>query len=151
MIKKQVILGFMTYAVLSLSVAQAQSDDDTDGNLDLTMRLMPENAGSPEAVTRPIELPESAAAEARAAQERSNQGLVTANAARGNENRAEGLAIAEQARAEGSEFGQAARELAQENRENAGRGERPEMPVTPPTPPDVGIPGQPNPPGPPSN
>jgi hypothetical protein len=116
---KFLIISAFTFA-LSGGGAFAQGDDG-DGDLPLTMTLMPENAQQPDAVTREIELPRDAEGEFRASVE-------------GVENSAAGLEIANAARADGRAFGEAAAEAAESNRAAAednrgdfGRGTMPNL------------------------
>lgn len=139
-------LAALLLALAVAAPAAAQPGDDDAGpteSLELTIMLMPENATTPESVTRVIELPAHAAAEAA---EKAADGLDQANAGRAR--REDGLDTAAAARENGREFGQAMRELAQENREAHGRAEPPANPGGPPP----AVPGPPvTPPGPPQN
>lgn len=135
------LLAPMLAFVSSIAYAQDTTDDDSAADFELTMTLLPEGATRPDAVTRVIELPGSAAPEAT----ENARGLDTANDARSR--RAAGLDIATDATQRGRAFGEAMREQAQENREDAGR-ESPEPPNRPDLP---DRPGPANPPGPPGN
>jgi hypothetical protein len=115
--------------------AHAQ-DDDAIETLDVTMQLLPEGATLPDAVTRVIELPPAARANAI---ENAARGLDTANAARSAEN--PGRDNAAEARERG-------RDHAQEVRENVGRGRADDTPGN--GPPD-GVPGPPAAGGPPES
>jgi hypothetical protein len=132
-----------------LLIAGAVNAQDTDEG-ELTMTLIPDaNANLPEAVTRMIELPESASDEGRA---NSAGGLETANDARTR--RQAGLDTANDAKERGREFGADMAEAAQNNRANAGRGATPERPNFPDLPDSVpdsvpDLPEGPNPPNPP--
>jgi hypothetical protein len=126
-------------------VAFAQEEGEEGApveTLDVTMRLMPEGATLPDAVTKVIELPAAAADQAT---ESAAPGLETANEARDNRGAEQAADAAEQ----GRERGQQMREQAQENRENAGRGEPPATPPGAPNGPPGGPPA--NPPGGPGN
>jgi hypothetical protein len=111
--------------------AQAPSES----NLDVTIRLLPENAVGPEDITRRIQLPPAAANPAPPRAESSDEAAPPADdteKARGQEN-------AEEARERGREFGQDTAEQARGNRENAGRpedapGRGPPDPDAPPGP-----------------
>jgi hypothetical protein len=125
--------------VLGAAAAHAQDAHDTGpdaDSLDVTMTLLPEGAKQPDAVTRTITLPSAASSQAASA---SASGLDKANANRAR--RENGLKTAEEARAEGRDFGQEMRQQAAEQRENAERGKRPS---------DAGPPGQPGAGNPPS-
>jgi hypothetical protein len=100
--------------VLGASPAFAQDAGEDDGDLDVTMRLLPANAELPDAATREIELPVNDEGEFRA----SEQGI---------ENSLAGIETANAAREDGRAFGQEAAAAAQENRENMGRGSRPDL------------------------
>lgn len=118
-----------------LAAGAGGQDAAVDNSLDLTMKLLPEGAASPEAITKTIVLPPAASATGVA---NSENGRARANEARetGRENAAE-------ARERGRELGQEIAEQARENRDNAGRGNAPDRPDRPDPP------GPPNPPGPP--
>jgi hypothetical protein len=135
-----VLISLLFYGPVAF--AQEEGEDGAVETLDVTMRLMPEGATLPDAVTKVIELPAAAADQAR---EEAASGLETANEARDSHGAGQAAEAAEQ----GRERGQQMREQAQENRENAGRGE---PPATPPGGPS-GPPGSPpaNPPGGPGN
>jgi hypothetical protein len=128
----------LALAVAGLTVLAAGAggqDAAVDNSLDLTMKLLPEGAASPEAITKTIVLPPAASATGVA---NSENGRARANEARetGRENAAE-------ARERGRELGQEIAEQARENRDNAGRGNAPDRPDRPDRP------DQQNPPGPP--
>jgi hypothetical protein len=134
------VLALTTATISALLIgdcAGAQSSPPSD-SLEITMRLMPEGAASPEAITKTIVLPPAASA---TGVENSAKGLERANEAReSNENRGAGQDTAAEARERGREVGQQMSEQARENRDEAGRG-NPDRPQ--PNPPS------PNPPGPP--
>ena len=130
----------MTVLASALICGTAAAQDErkrgnSDAALEITMTLLPANAGTPDAVTKTIELPKDEDGNyipSAAGVEHSAGGLETANAAREN----------------GRAFGEAAAAAARENRENATRAsraaaseERPDPPETP-EPPD-----RPSPPG----
>lgn len=120
------IVGYLVFGVPVHAQDASDSGADAD-SLDVTMALLPEGAKQPDAVTRTISLPAAASSHAAAA-----PGLDKANANRAR--RGNGLDTAEQARAEGRDFGQEMRQQATEQRENAERGKRPS---------DAGPPAQP--------
>jgi hypothetical protein len=119
----------------------AHAQPPTNDALEVTIRLLPENAVGPEDITRRIELPPAVAAAAR--EERPADGLPPA----AENGRGAGLDIAAEARERGREFGQEVAEQARENRENAGRPDDAGPPIDVPGPPDT--PGPPDAPGPP--
>jgi hypothetical protein len=127
------IIAILVLGMGGAAFAQDESKGE-DGDLDVTMKLLPEDAVRPDVVTRELELPRDAAGEPQ----RSEQGAE--KSAAGQEN-------AERARENGRSFGQETAAAAQENRENLGRGSRPDGPPGPP--PDV--PGPPDNPGSPDN
>ena len=118
------------YLVAGVPVhAQDANDSGTDADsLDVTITLLPEGATQPDAVTNPIKLPDSIPSQSRAAP----PGLGKAND--NKDRRAQGLATAEEARAQGSEFGQEMRQQAAEQRENAERGKPSDTPGNGPSP-----------------
>ena len=131
----------LALAVAGLTVLAAGAggqDAAVDNSLDLTMKLLPEGAASPEAITKTIVLPPAASATGVA---NSENGRARANEAR--EARETGRENAAEARERGRELGQEIAEQARENRDNAGRGNAPDRPDRPDPP------GPPNPPGPP--
>lgn len=124
--------------VLGAAAVHAQDAHDTGpdtDNLDVTMTLLPEGAKQPDAVTRTITLPSAASSQAASA-----SGLDKANANR--DRRENGLKTAEEARAEGRDFGQEMRQQAAEQRENAERGKKPSD-AGPPEQPGAGNPSSP--------
>ena len=127
----------------SLGADWTAAQDDPGDDLEITMTLMPEGANVPDAVMRVLALPEFPEASQNDAEPRP-----------GAESSANGLDIANQARADGRAFGEAAAAAAQDNRESFGRGTPPENPGPPdnvPGPPDS-VPQPPdNIPGPPDN
>jgi len=148
---KTTLLARVTCLAVALTVAAvAQAQAPSEPSLDVTIRLLPENAVGPEDITRRIELP-PAAQNARPPQA-ANPGPPA-----GVENPGRGDEVAGEARERGREFGQEVAEQARGNRENAGRPDNPGPPDGVPGPPD-GVPGPPDdlpgpprdPPGPPS-
>jgi hypothetical protein len=131
----------VAFTVAAAASAYAQ-EPAVETNLDVTIRLLPENAVGPQDITRRIELPPAVAVAAPPEQ-------PTEGPPPGADNgQGQGLDVATEARQRGREFGQERAEQARENRENAGRPDdtgRPEdagPPIEPPTPPA-------DPPGPP--
>jgi hypothetical protein len=109
--------------------AQAQ-EAPSDTSLDVTIRLLPQNAVGPEEITRRIQLPPAATVAAPPEE-------PTEGAPPGAENgQGRGLDTATEARERGRELGQETAERARENRESAGRPDNPGRPDTP-APPDA--------------
>jgi hypothetical protein len=124
-------------ALLSALAFAAEAQGPSDTSLEVTIRLLPENAVGPAEITKEIELPPAAAN--AAAPPADPAGGPPPGAERGN---GQGLDVAAEARERGREYGQDVAEQARENRENAGRPDDAGPPVDPP--------GGPNdPPGPP--
>ena len=121
--------------MLLFSFSLALADDEKAGDeLDATMRLMDDaEAESPEAVTRPIQLPEHLRIDSVAADKNAN-GLEAANA--GGENSTPGRDTADAAR----ERAHGMSEAAKDNRENRGRSEEFPDPPNQPDPPNPGTP-----------
>lgn len=128
-------------ASVLLVAAQAHAQAPAGlGDLEVTMRLLPERAARPDEVTRTIILPSAAAP---VAVESSQHGLDRANTVhesgteRANERGAGAIGgdHAAEARERGRDFGQEVQDQARENRENAERGseepDRPEQPEQP--------------------
>jgi hypothetical protein len=114
-----------------------------DAALEVTIRLLPENAVGPEEISRRIELPAAAAFPTPPEQPADGPPPGAENGG------GAGLDIAAEARERGREFGQEVAEQARENRENAGRPDEPGPPIDVPGPPDT--PGPPDVPGPPED
>ncbi len=132
---KYVVMAAAIMLLFSFSLALAEDSNDGDG-LEATMRLMDDaEAELPAAVTRPIQLPEHLRVDTVAA-EKSAPGLETANAARDNQHRQDGLNNANDARDRANEMADAAKE----DRENHGRSEDLPEPPNRPDPPDPGGP-----------
>jgi hypothetical protein len=91
--------------------AHAQPPGDT--NLDVTIRLLPENAVGPDEITRRIELPPAAA---NATPPRAD----AADEAPPDNERGRGDEVSSEARERGREFGQEVSEQARQNRETRG-------------------------------
>jgi hypothetical protein len=103
-------------AALVVSIAGvAHSQEARDASLEVTIRLLPENATRPDEITRRIELPPAAANPAAPPARPAEDGPGR------DENNGRGRDVAEEARERGREFGQEVSEQARENRENAGR------------------------------
>jgi hypothetical protein len=101
-------------------VSAAGAQDAAESDLEVTIRLLPENAVGPEEITRRIELPPARPRRAdpagdRDEQQRADDGRGPADVpGRGDD-------VSAEARERGREFGQEAAERARENREDAGR------------------------------
>lgn len=135
------LTAVVTTVLLSGDYAGAQDSPPSD-SLELTMRLLPDGAASPDAITKTIVLPPTASA---TGVESSENGRERANEAR--ESGGAGQDTAAEAQERGREFGQQMSEQARENRDEAGRGNSADRPQ--PNPPAPNPPG-PNPPGPPN-
>jgi hypothetical protein len=117
--------------------AAARAQDAGDANLDVTIRLLPENAVGPEDITRRIELPPAAANPTPPRAESDDEAAQPGNDKEKEKGR--GDEISDEARERGREFGQETAEQARGNRENAGRpddapGRGPPDPNAPPGP-----------------
>ena len=139
---KRVMGGVAVAVLLSAITGPGHAQDADDASLDVTIRLLPENAVGPEEITRQIELPPAAARRS------DNAATPPADPANGlppgaEQGRGSGLDVAAEARERGREFGQEVAEQARENRENAGRPDGAGPPLDPPA-----TPGGPN--GPPA-
>jgi hypothetical protein len=134
---KFAVLIATSMLLLSMSIAMADDPDDGD-ELDATMRLMDDaEAVLPDAVTKPIQLPEHLRVDS-AALDKSTKGHQAAENARDNEQRENGLSNAADARDRANDMAEGAKE----NRENHGRSEdRPEPPNRPDRPNPGGPPG----------
>jgi hypothetical protein len=113
----------------------AHAQDAGDANLDVTIRLLPENAVGPEDLTRRIELPPAAARPTPPRAESDDEAAPPGN----DKEKDRGDDAADEARERGREFGQETAEQARGNRENAGRpddapGRGPPDPNAPPGP-----------------
>ena len=145
--KMQGTLGRAACAALVSAIAfagHAQDETDArDASLEVTIRLLPENAVGPAELTRQIELPPAAARRNSNAPEsvpdRENAPPQDGANGRGSE-------VAAEARERGRDFGQDVAEQARENRESAGRPDEPGPPANLPAPPR----GPSDPPGPPT-
>ena len=132
-------VALIASSMLLLSMSLALADDPDDGEeLDATMRLMDDaEAVLPDAVTKPIELPEHLRVDP-VALDKSTKGHQKAEAARNKEQRGNGLNNAAEARDRASDMADGAKD----NRENHGRSEdRPEPPNRPDPPNPGGPPG----------
>ena len=127
--------------VLSWVGLAAHGQDAGESSLEVTIRLLPENAVGPGELTRQIELPPAAQANSAAAPPADPANGPPPGAENGQ---GRGLDVAEEARARGREFGQEIAEQAKETREDAGRPDSagppdgagpPADPGPPPTPP----------------
>lgn len=115
------------------SVGVCAQEEKGDDSLDLTMKLLPEDAKTPEPITRHIELPVPPAS--------SDKSQSRSDAAPPIEGVGQGRDTASEAQERGREFGQDVAQQARDNRENVGRDRTA-------GPPDSAGPGA-NPPGPP--
>ena len=117
----------------------AYAQEKSENNLDVTIRLLPENAVGPDDITRRIELPPAAARPTPPRPEGDEAAQPPADDKEKKENdRAD--EAADEARERGREFGKETAEEARGNRENAGR---------PDDKPGRGPPDEPGPRGPP--
>jgi hypothetical protein len=137
----------MLVALAGAAAAHAQPPSET--SLDVTIRLLPENAVGPDEITRRIELPP--AAEAARPSQAAEAGPPT-----GGEGPGRGEEVSSEARERGREFGQEVAEQARENRETAGRPDNTGRPDDVGRPDDAGPPESPpgppeSPPGPPAS
>ena len=134
---KYVALIASSMLLLSMSLALADESDDGE-ELEATMRLMDDaEAVLPDAVTKPIQLPEHLRVDS-VALDKSTKGQQTAESARDNEHRENGLSNAAEARDRARDMADGANE----NRENHARSEdRPEPPNRPDPPNPGGPPG----------
>lgn len=110
---KRCIAAVLSFAITTWALAQ-ERDAVEEGNLDLTITVMPEDAELPGVVTGEITLPLDDAGE-------------EAPADSGVDNSVEGLGIANEARAEGQAVGEAAAAAAEASREQFGRGTLPDL------------------------
>ena len=108
----------LTAALLIASAASGQSPNTGTSNLELTMRLLPERAATPDAVMRTIELPPAASP---VAVENSQHGLDRANEVRAlRDERSNGRETAADARDTAADARERGREIAEQVRENRG-------------------------------
>ena len=123
-------VAIIASSMLLLSMSLALADDPDDGEeLDATMRLMDDaEAVLPDAVTKPIELPEHLRDDP-VALDKSKNGHQAADAARDNEHRENGLNNAAEARDRARDMADGAKE------------DRPEPPNRPDPPNPGGPPG----------
>jgi hypothetical protein len=102
-------------ALVAAFACVAGAQEAGESSLDVTIRLLPENAVGPGELTRQIELPPAARPDRPAA--------PPGDAANEDNARANGSEVAGEARERGRAVGQEVAEQARENRENAGRPE----------------------------
>src|SRR5262245_33935543 len=97
----------------------AHAQAPSESNLDVTIRLLPENAVGPEDITRRIQLPPAAAnpTPPRAESDDGDEAPPSGD----DKEKGRGDEISDEARERGREFGQETAEQARGNRENAGR------------------------------
>jgi hypothetical protein len=101
-------------ALATVATVAVDAQEASEASLEVTIRLLPENAVGPEEITRRIELPPAAAIPAPPRAEAADEAPPDSERGRGDE-------ISRDARERGREFGQETAEQARENRENAGR------------------------------
>lgn len=127
-------------ALATTGAIAAGAQDASETSLEVTIRLLPENAVGPEEITRRIELPPAAANATPPRAEAADEAPPENERGRGDE-------ISSEARERGREFGQETAEQARENRENAGRPDEAGRPDDPGRPDDAGPPQEPPGPG----
>ena len=116
------LIGRATCAAFIAAMALAgQSQEPSESSLEVTIRLLPENAVGPEEITRRIELPPAPEAGERA-KPPDDDAKPTDDKSKQPRDEEAGHAAAEDARERGKEVGKDASEQARENRENAGHG-----------------------------
>ena len=93
----------------------------SESNLDVTIRLLPENAAGPEDITRRIQLPPAAANRAPPPRPESGADKDHKAAASDDKEKGRGNEAADEARERGREAGKETADQARGNRENAGR------------------------------
>lgn len=111
--KRSIVAGMALALSSSWALAQ-DGEDGEDGDLDMTIAVMPEGADLPDVVTGEITLPMD-----------DDGNYIPAE--QGVENSADGLSTANAAREDGRAFGAAAAAAAEANREDLGRGSRPNL------------------------
>jgi hypothetical protein len=119
-----------------VATVAVHAQEASEASLEVTIRLLPENAVGPEEITRRIELPPAAAIPAPPRAEAADEAPPESERGRGDE-------ISREARERGREFGQETAEQARENRENAGRPDDAGRPEDVGPPDDVGPPEEP--------
>jgi hypothetical protein len=134
---KAVQLGLLAAALAATAgPVSAQAPPE---RLELTMKLLPENAADAADIVHQIQLPPAAESPPAA-------GQPSGEPPGAEHGQGQGLETAAEARERGREFGQSVAEQARENRENKGRGEDPPGRPENPGPPD-NVPGPPSDPG----
>ena len=108
----------VAFAMAGGVAAHAQAPSES--NLDVTIRLLPENAAGPEDITRRIQLPPAAANPAPPRPE-SDAEKDDKAAAPDDREKGRGNEAADEARERGREAGKETADQARGNRENAGR------------------------------
>jgi len=126
-------------ALAMAGTVAVHAQEASETSLEVTIRLLPENAVGPEEVTRRIELPPAAANPVPPRAEATDDAPPENERGRGDE-------ISREARERGREFGQETAEQARENRENAGRPDDVGRPDDAGPPDDVGPPDDAGPP-----
>jgi hypothetical protein len=138
--KMRMPVQVLACVVVAATACAAYGQEGGEASLEVTIRLLPENAVGPEEITRRIELP-PAAANAVPPQTPPDEGSPTGDRGQPNDPGA-GNDVATEARERGREFGREVSEQARENRENAGRPDEAGPARDPPS--------TPSPPGPPA-
>jgi hypothetical protein len=145
-VKTTLIARAVCVALAMAGGVAARAQDAGEANLDVTIRLLPENAVGPEDITRRIQLPPAAARPTPPRAESDDEAAPPGN----DKEKDRGDDAADEARERGREFGQETAEQARGNRENAGRpddapGRGPPDPNAPPGPrgPPATPPGRP--------
>jgi hypothetical protein len=100
-------------------VVASYAQEKRENNLDVTIRLLPENAVGPEDITRRIELPPAAARPTPPRAEGDDAARAPADDKENEKRRAD--EAGNEARERGRDFGQETAEKARGNREDAGR------------------------------
>lgn len=131
------VLLAVVFAVVTAPAAAEDGPDPAEltEDLDLTMRLMPQDAQRPDIITKTITLPPAAL------RNRQDDGDAGDDA---EDRGQDGRDIADEARERGRDFGQDMAERARENREDATRGGPPEDIPGPPDDLPGGPPGKPS-------
>ncbi len=131
------LIAHAIWAALAIAGAVAvPAQEASEASLEVTIRLLPENAVGPEELTRRIALPPAAARPTPPRAEPADEAPPENEGGRGKE-------ISSEARERGREFGQETAEQARENRENAGRPDDVGRPEDPGRPDDPGPPQEP--------
>lgn len=114
---KTTLVAHTLCAALAVTWALASyAQEKRENNLDVTIRLLPENAVGPEDITRRIELPPAAARPTPPPRAEGDEAAQPPA-----DDKEKGKGPADEARERGREFGQETAEHARGDRENAGR------------------------------